>query len=149
MKYLSYLADIVGGKIGADIMGGKIGSGAPSSQSPWCFTKGANRCICWWGLSATDMSFHYAIFGQIAISKPAPAKRVVTSRNLRAIDRDQLKADLSTLSLSMDNLTVDSLIDTHNDTPTDTRSAYPVDHLQYYGSTIRPLAHHRSQECAT
>ena len=63
------------------------------------------------------ISDHFAIFGQIAISKPASAKRVVTSRNLRAIDRDQLNADFSALSsLNMNNLTVDSLINTYNDT---------------------------------
>ena len=99
-------------------------------------------------------SDHFAIFGQIAISKPASAKRVVTSRNLRAIDGDQLKADLSTLSsLSMNNLTVDSLIDTYNDTlrqtldqhaPLATRSVKGRGTGTTYGSKDKPYHLHIS-----
>ena len=41
------------------------------------------------------VSDHYAVIGYLKIVRPTPFKRLVTSRNLRAIDNDRLQSDIA------------------------------------------------------
>ena len=46
------------------------------------------------------LSSHFAVVGHVAISRPTPGKRFVTSRNLRAVDLDHLRTDVAALTTS-------------------------------------------------
>ncbi|XP_072037652.1 uncharacterized protein [Amphiura filiformis] len=64
-------------------------------------------------------SDHFAVLGHVAISRPAPVKRLVTSRNLRAVKLDNLKMDLAALTSSIcekvPNSDIVGLVDSYND----------------------------------
>ena len=63
------------------------------------------------------LSDHFAVVGHVAISRPTPGKRFVTSRNLRALDLDHLRTDVAALTTSerLSNLDVESLVQSYND----------------------------------
>jgi hypothetical protein len=61
-------------------------------------------------------SDHYAIFGHIAIAKPPPNTRLVTTRNLRAVNIETLRADITELIAGVkSDLDVQSLANIYED----------------------------------
>ena len=61
------------------------------------------------------LSDHFAVLGLISISRPAIVKRLVTSRNLRAVKKDDLKLDLVSLSSTFPNSDAPDLVSFYND----------------------------------
>jgi hypothetical protein len=65
------------------------------------------------------LSDHFAVTGRLAISKPPPIKRLVTSRNLRAMNSDHLQADVARLTISfrekLHSRDVTSLVNSYNE----------------------------------
>ena len=50
------------------------------------------------GQKYPSLSNHFAVVGHVAISRPTPGKRFVTSRNLRAVDLDHLRTYVAALT---------------------------------------------------
>ena len=65
------------------------------------------------------VSDHFAIFSSLSIaSKPPPCTRVVTSRNLKAVQQDQLQSDVKCMTQAageqLADLDTATLVDTYN-----------------------------------
>ena len=64
------------------------------------------------------LSDHFAVLGRVAVSRPAPVRRSVTSRNLRAIQKDEFSTNLvelkSDINESLPNLDIEGLVGAYN-----------------------------------
>ncbi|XP_072028205.1 uncharacterized protein [Amphiura filiformis] len=79
-----------------------------------------DRCVTKYDdvLNFPGLSDHFAVFGHFDVSKPTPSRRLVTSRNLRAVIFDNLQPDVAGLTASVlsrsPNLDVCGLVDAYN-----------------------------------
>ena len=65
-------------------------------------------------LKYPGLSDHFAVVGHVAISRPTPGRRYVTSRNLRAVNL--LRTDVAALTTcKLSNLDVGGLVTSYND----------------------------------